>query len=43
MVRILIVLVAMLLFGTSPYYNNIKACTTVLVSGKVSKDGIAAF
>lgn len=39
MVRILIVLVAMLLLGTSPYYNNIKACTSVLVSGKVSKDG----
>lgn len=39
MVRILIVLVAMLLLGTSPYYNNIKACSSVLVSGKVSKDG----
>lgn len=35
MVRIFMVLVAMLLLGTSPYYNKIKACTSVLVSGKV--------
>ncbi len=37
--KFLKLIVVLIIIGMSPIHNNVKACTSVLVSGKVSKDG----